>query len=92
MSNFQDTISPLQQSAAFELAFRIRQPQPTQPKACVVLLHGVGASELKLADFVAARPAGVGAGADKEDLAKPRGLIGHASRLSGMAPWCCKRS
>lgn len=54
MSNFQDTLSPLQQSAAFGLAFRIRQPQPAQPKGCVVLLHGVGGSELNLADLAAA--------------------------------------
>lgn len=54
MNNSQSTLSPLQQSAAFEFAFRLRQPQPAKPKACVVLLHGVGGSETNLADFAAA--------------------------------------
>ena len=53
MSNLQNILSPLQQSAAFELAFRIKQPQPVQPKACVILLHGVGGSETNLADLAA---------------------------------------
>ena len=45
VNNSQSIISPLQQSANFEFAFRLRQPQPAKPKACVVLLHGVGGSE-----------------------------------------------
>jgi phospholipase/carboxylesterase len=51
MTQLQNLISPLQQSAAFELAFRIRQPLPVKPKACLVLLHGVGGSEMNLADL-----------------------------------------
>ena len=54
MNNLQNPISPLQQSAAFELAFRLRQPLPAQPKACVVLLHGVGGSEMNLAELATA--------------------------------------
>lgn len=54
MSNLQNSISPLQQSAAFELSFRQRLPQPANPKACVVLLHGVGGSEMNLADLALA--------------------------------------
>lgn len=54
MNSLQSTISPLQQSAAFEFAFRLQKPQPATPKACVVLLHGVGGSETNLADFAAA--------------------------------------
>ena len=50
MNSSQSTLSPLQQSAAFEFAFRLRQPQPARPKACVVLLHGVGGAETNLAD------------------------------------------
>ena len=53
MNSSQSTLSPLQQGAAFELAFRLRQPQPAKPKACVVLLHGVGGSETNLADLAA---------------------------------------
>jgi phospholipase/carboxylesterase len=53
MSSLQNTLSQLQQSADFELAFRIKQPQPAQPKACVILLHGVGGSETNLADLAA---------------------------------------
>ncbi len=54
MTHLQDPISPLQQSAAFELAFRLRQPLPAKPRACVVLLHGVGGSEMNLADLAGA--------------------------------------
>lgn len=46
-----NVLSPLHQSAEFELAFRIKQPQPAQPKNCVILLHGVGASETSLNDL-----------------------------------------
>jgi phospholipase/carboxylesterase len=49
-------IGPLQQDGTSELAFRLRQPVPTRPKACVVLLHGVGSSETSLADLAAAIP------------------------------------
>jgi phospholipase/carboxylesterase len=51
MSSLHNTLSPLQQSSDFELAFRIKQPQPSQPKACVILLHGVGGSETNLIDL-----------------------------------------
>lgn len=54
MNNIQNHIGPLQQSTAFELAFRLRMPQPANPKACVVLLHGVGGSEMNLADLASA--------------------------------------
>jgi phospholipase/carboxylesterase len=53
MSSLHNTLSPLQQSADFELAFRIKQPQPAHPQACVILLHGVGGSETNLADLAA---------------------------------------
>jgi phospholipase/carboxylesterase len=48
------TLGPLIQSPAFEFAFRVQQPQPVKPKACVVLLHGVGGSETNLADLAGA--------------------------------------
>lgn len=51
MSSLNPGVSPLQQGADFALAFRIRQPQPTQPKALLVLLHGVGGSESNLAEL-----------------------------------------
>lgn len=54
MSNSINTISPLQQDPAFELAFRLRPARTAQPKACVLLLHGVGGSETNLADLAAA--------------------------------------
>ncbi|MDD2845523.1 MAG: alpha/beta hydrolase-fold protein [Rhodoferax sp.] len=53
MSRLTHTLSELQQNADFALAFRIRQPQPAQPKALLVLLHGVGGSESNLLDLAA---------------------------------------
>ena len=53
MSSLLSTLGPWQQSADFELAFRIKQPQPVQPKACIILLHGLGGSETNLADLAA---------------------------------------
>lgn len=53
MSALQNTLSSLQQSDDFALAFRIRRPQPAQPKALLVLLHGVGGSESNLGDLAA---------------------------------------
>jgi phospholipase/carboxylesterase len=53
MSSLHKTLSPLQQSADFELAFRIKQPQSAQPKTCVILLHGVGGSETNLVNLAA---------------------------------------
>ncbi|MEO6117860.1 MAG: alpha/beta hydrolase-fold protein, partial [Methylotenera sp.] len=54
MNSSRNTISPLQHSSAFDLSFRLKQPQPINPKACVVLLHGVGGSEMNLADLATA--------------------------------------
>ena len=54
MNSSQSTLGPLQQDAAFEFAFLLRQAQPAKPRACVVLLHGVGGSETNLADLAAA--------------------------------------
>jgi len=51
MSNQQNSLGPLQQDEAYELSFRLRLPTPARPKACVVLLHGVGSSETSLADL-----------------------------------------
>ena len=51
MNNLQKHIGPLLQNETFELSFRQRLPQPVHPKACVVLLHGVGGSEMNLADL-----------------------------------------
>ena len=56
MNDLPITIGPLQQDGTFELAFRLRQPLPTRPNACVVLLHGVGSSETSLAELAAAIP------------------------------------
>ena len=53
MNSPQDTLSPLHQEADFALAFRTRLPLPAQPKACVVLLHGVGGSETNLSELAA---------------------------------------
>ncbi|MBY4676688.1 alpha/beta hydrolase [Marinobacterium arenosum] len=49
MDSFNSMIGSLHQDTAFELAFRLRTPQPAKPKGCVVLLHGVGGSEMSLA-------------------------------------------
>lgn len=53
MNNLLSTLGQLQKNADFELAFRIKKPQPAQPKACVILLHGVGGSETNLTDLAA---------------------------------------
>lgn len=53
MNTPQHTVSALQQDPNFELAFRIQQPRPAQPNALLVLLHGVGSSELSLSDLAA---------------------------------------
>jgi phospholipase/carboxylesterase len=47
------SIGPLQQDPASGLSYRLRQPQPAQPRALVVLLHGVGGQETDLADLAA---------------------------------------
>lgn len=54
MNNLQNHIGSLLQNETFELSFRQRLPQPVHPKACVVLLHGVGGSEMNLADLALA--------------------------------------
>ncbi|HSD36643.1 MAG TPA: phospholipase [Rhodocyclaceae bacterium] len=43
-----NSISELQQGQAFALSFRLRLPMPEEPKACVILLHGVGGNESNL--------------------------------------------
>lgn len=54
MINLQNSISSLQQDAAFDLAFRLRQPVPVKPKACVLLLPGEHEiNEMVKADFLA---------------------------------------
>lgn len=53
MSPQTHTLSGLQQRAEFALAFRVRQPQPAQPKALLVLLHGVGGAESNLLELAA---------------------------------------
>ncbi len=50
MTNLDLTLGELQKDAAFELSFRIRQPQPRAPQSLLVLLHGVGCSEMDMAD------------------------------------------
>ncbi|MEO8119512.1 MAG: alpha/beta hydrolase-fold protein [Rhodoferax sp.] len=54
MNSLPTSIGPLQHDAAFELSFRLRQPVPARPKACVLLLHGVGGSEMNLAELAGA--------------------------------------
>ncbi|MDR3412023.1 MAG: phospholipase [Formivibrio sp.] len=53
MNTLNHRIGPLQQDDTFELAFRLRQSLPEKPKACVVLLHGVGGNETNLAELAA---------------------------------------
>lgn len=68
MGSPQDIVGPLQHSRDFELAFRVRQRPATQARACVILLHGVGGSELNLA--------GLAAGLDSDILVLlPRGRL-----------------
>ncbi len=40
MNSLQNSIGPLLKSAAFELSFRLRLPQASNPKACVALRMG----------------------------------------------------
>ncbi|SDP88017.1 phospholipase/carboxylesterase [Rhodoferax sp. OV413] len=47
-------MNTLHTSPDFALSFRVFQPEPAQPTALVVLLHGVGGSETNLADMAAA--------------------------------------
>ncbi len=47
------TLGALQNGPDFELAFRLHQPAPAAPQACVILLHGVGGSEMNLAGLAA---------------------------------------
>jgi phospholipase/carboxylesterase len=53
MSQATHTLSELQQRVDFALAFRVRRPQPAQPKALLVLLHGVGGAESNLLELAA---------------------------------------
>ena len=54
MTHLPSTISLLQQDAAFGLSFRLRLPVFVEPKACVVLLHGMGGDEMNLATIATA--------------------------------------
>lgn len=54
MNNLHPTISPLQRDPEFDLLFRLREPVPARPKACLLLLHGVGGSEMNLAELAEA--------------------------------------
>lgn len=47
-------LSPLQQKSGLSLSYRVREPAPATPSACVVLLHGVGGNPSNLADLAAA--------------------------------------
>lgn len=47
------SLGPLQTDPGSGLSYRLRLPQPVQPKALVVLLHGVGGQETDLADLAA---------------------------------------
>ncbi|HET7776088.1 MAG TPA: phospholipase, partial [Azospira sp.] len=53
MNNLHPGPAPLQRDPALPLAFRLGQPLPPQPKACLVLLHGVGGDETNLAELAA---------------------------------------
>jgi len=53
MTSFEPILGELQQDSAFELSFRIRQPQPSAPHSLMVLLHGVGCSEMDMVDIAA---------------------------------------
>jgi phospholipase/carboxylesterase len=54
MNQHQNSISALRQDPAFDLSFRVRESLPAKPKACVILLHGVGSNESNLAALAAA--------------------------------------
>ena len=56
MNHVPNPLGPLQRSEAFDLAFRVAR-HPAAPKACLVLLHGVGGSETNLADLASGVPA-----------------------------------
>jgi len=49
----------LQQDAPSGLSYRVMQPPPAQPRALVVLLHGVGGQETDLAELAAGMAPGV---------------------------------
>jgi phospholipase/carboxylesterase len=52
-------LGPLREDPAFEFAYRLRQPAPERPVACVLLLHGVGGGETDLASLAAQLPADI---------------------------------
>lgn len=64
-------MNTLHHNPDFALAFRVLQPQPAQPTALVVLLHGVGGSETNLADLASA----IGAQAPGTLVVLPRGPL-----------------
>ncbi|MDR7375935.1 phospholipase/carboxylesterase [Rhodoferax ferrireducens] len=64
-------MNTLHTSPDFAISFRVFQPQPAQPTALVVLLHGVGGSETNLADMAAA----ISAQAPNTLVVLPRGPL-----------------
>jgi len=54
MQTHPSSISTLHQAASFSLSYRLREPTPSSPKACVILLHGVGGNETNLAELASA--------------------------------------
>ncbi|MDO6387725.1 alpha/beta hydrolase [Uliginosibacterium sp. 31-12] len=54
MRDHPSPISPLRQAPSLALSYRVREPAPSSPKACVILLHGVGGNETNLAELAAA--------------------------------------
>lgn len=47
-------ISALRQDSGSVLSYRLREPAAAQPKACVILLHGVGGDETNLVEIARA--------------------------------------
>ena len=68
MGDVQNTVGALNPGEDFGLAFRILQPQPSAPTSLLVLLHGVGSSELSVGDL------GAGLGPDTL-VVLPRGPL-----------------
>lgn len=54
MPNHSVSISALQQASGLALSYRVREPVPSRPSACLILLHGVGGNETNLAELAAA--------------------------------------
>ena len=54
MTTRANPISALRQEMESALSYRLREPASTTPKACVILLHGVGGDETNLAEVALA--------------------------------------